>query len=150
LGAVELAIQAVSRFSVRPAPDVDQERTSSLLRDGQPTGTVVPGCVLEAQYEIGSRALLFVTHDIPYEETLEILLLDAAGGIVDRASLSRSYVTGSFVAGEIIDDTSVTFRFFGGPERTVRVLANRELRLPFSEPPGTHRPRGLFRWFRIV
>ena len=143
-------MRAVSLFSLRPAPDVDAERTSSLWRDGQPTGTVVPGCVLEAQYAIDARALLFVTHDIPYEETLEILLLDVAGDVVDRASLFRAYVTGSFAAGRIIDDASVTFRFFGGPERMVRVLATRELRFPFSEPAGVHRPRGLFRWFRIV
>lgn len=131
-------MQPATRYALHPAPDAGDERRSLLLRDGARVGEV-PGAVLEAQYETPGGDVLFVTHDIPFEESLEIVLLDPRGGVLERVSLRAAYATGAFEAGPSGDPAALTFRFFGGPAWELRVLLRPVWRLPFSDPPGTYR-----------
>jgi hypothetical protein len=140
-------MQPTTRFDLVPTADSEGERRSILWRDGRATRTIVPGCVLEAQYEVGDRALLFATHDIPYEEQLEIMLIDAADEIVDGATLVRANATGAFRAGRILDERRLAFAFFGDEPWMVEVLGAPGFRRPFSDPPGVSRRRPFRRSF---
>ena len=108
------------------------------------------GTVLEAQLETGGRYLLFITHDTPYEEQLDILLLDRSFRQLDLAWLSWSGTTGGFRNLNIESDTSVVFDFFGERPWWVRVFEKPAFRLPLlSEPLGLHRKFGLSRHFAV-
>jgi hypothetical protein len=131
-------MRASTRYALQPRPDTGGERTATLLRDGRPVG-VVPGVVLDAQFEAAAGDLLFVTHDIPFEEQLEILLLDADGHQRDRISLFGAYTTGAYEAGAVIDENTLRFRFFGGAPWQVRILARPHWHLPLLDPRGVHR-----------
>lgn len=135
-------MRASTRYAIQPMPDTGAARTATLLRDGLPVGQV-PGAVLEGQFESPAGDLLFLTHDIPFEEQLEILLLGADGRQCDRVSLYGAYATGSYRSGAVVDDRTLRFHFFGDAPWQVQILPQPRLRLPFSDPPGVHRQTGL-------
>ena len=136
-------------YRLEPAADANGEAASALWRDGKDTGIVIPGRVLEAAYDAGGQALLFVTHDIPYEEQLEILLIDPQYEIIDRATLGRTYATGSFVPGAIAGADVVSFQFFGGPPWEVRLRTKSGFSWPWSGAAGVRRYRTYRRWFDV-
>lgn len=133
-------MRETSRFNLSPLPADGGERQAILRADGAEVG-LVPGAVLEAQYETAQGTLLFVTHEIPFEEQLDILLLDDAAHIAERVSLYGAYTTGAFEAEAIIGPDTLRFRFFGGPAWQARLLPQARWRWPFSDPPGVHRAR---------
>lgn len=121
---------------------------SHLFANGMPTGKSIQGAVLEAVVEWNSQYLMFVTDDIPYEESLHIVLLDAAFEVIDSASIEAPYTTGSFSSLALHEPDTVEFRFLGETTWTLRLLASSALRLPFvSEPFGVHRRFGFRRRF---
>jgi hypothetical protein len=83
---------------------------TALLNDGRPTGTRVPGYVVEAQYRHGSRYLLVISWDCPYEEAQEILLLSEEGRILSRKHVGAPYNSvwiNAHNGHEVIDERSV-------------------------------------------
>lgn len=140
---------ATSHYRLEPAADAGGEAASALWRAARDTGLVIPGRVLEAEYEMEGRALLFVTHDIPYEEQLEILLISPEDGIIDRATLGRTYATGSFVPGAIAGPQLVTFQFFGDGVWQVRLRTKSGFSWPWSGAAGVRRYRTYRRWFDV-
>jgi hypothetical protein len=146
-----MTMRPISTYSLTPLPTRDGEARSTLRRDGIATELIVPGCVLEAQYAGPDGTFLFVTHDIPYEETLEILLLTAADTISDRAWLGGAYTTGNFRDATPVGADAVEFSFFGDRRWRVRVLPRPAFRLPILnlEPSGVHRTFGWTRRFTI-
>jgi hypothetical protein len=106
--------------------------------------------VLEAAVEWGSFCLLLLTDDIPYEEMLRVVLLDADLDVVDEALIGSPYSTGSSSSLELCGPDVVSFRFIGESPWTVQLLSKRGLRLPFiSEPRGVHRSFGFSRQFVV-
>ena len=117
---------------------------------GVPTGKRISGAILGGAVEWDSFYLLFLTDDIPYEEMLRVVLLDAKLDVVDEALIGGPYATGSFSSLELHGTDAVRFRFIGGSPWTVHLLSRRALRLPFiSEPRGVHRPFGFTRQFIV-
>ena len=56
--------------------------------DGHATGFTVPAQVIEAAIEVDeSRLLLFLTDDVPFEEALEIVLIDRQQGVKEMLPL---------------------------------------------------------------
>ncbi len=144
-------MRAIRIWSLRCTADGTEGARSFLIRDGADTGIVVPGCILEAQYSARGETLLFITHDIPFEECLEIILLTDSGTIADRASLSGAYATGNFRDAKPSGPDTIEFEFFGGHCWRVRLLPRPSFRLPMfsSEPAGVHRPFGWTRKFIV-
>lgn len=119
---------------------------SEVLVDGRPTGTILNGEVFEAAVRIGDRTLIFLTDDVPFEEGLNIALLDAGHRLLDSAAMSVMYGTGLFSDLNFEPPDSVRFRFFGSEECRLRVLPAPRLRWPFlSEPAGVSRKFGFSR-----
>lgn len=127
-----------------------QAPVSQLVESGVPTGKFLYGAVLEAAIECNSQYLLFVTDDIPYEESLRIFLLDPTFDVIDSASIGAPYTTGSFSSLTLREPDTVGFRFLGETPWTVQLLTSDALRLPFvSEPFGVHRRFGFRRRFLL-
>jgi hypothetical protein len=117
---------------------------------GQPTGCTLIGAQLEASVGASGEWLVFLTHDVPFEEALEIYLLDASFNIRDRATLQARYATGAFGNLQILDDRRLCFRFLGDGFWQLELLRKQGLRVPlFSEPFGVSRPFGFLRHFVI-
>ncbi|KAF1022666.1 MAG: hypothetical protein GAK30_01039 [Paracidovorax wautersii] len=143
LGPDEVALKPVEQ-------DADQLPRSRVIRQGQPTATVVDGVVLEAAVQWHDFLLLFVTDDIPYEDMLRISLLDAQGRCLDHAVLGGMYSTGRFSLLQPREDSALGFRFMGDTDWHLELCPGPRFRWPwFSEPRGVTRPFGFSRHFVI-
>ena len=142
--ATELTIRRVDAGGELDIP------TSEVLIDGVPRGTLVSGAVLEAALAFGDRYLLFMTNDIPFEETLSIHLLDWRLYLLDSAFLGAPYSTGSFSNLDIAGPSTVRFRFIGDTTWSVEVLPRPVFRMPFvPEARGVRRRFGFARHFIV-
>lgn len=77
----------------------------------------VTGAILEAQYTDGNRHILFVTEDIPFEETLHIYLLNSNLEPIDNLSLSAIYSPGILKDLSITQPNKISFSFFNAQEK---------------------------------
>lgn len=137
-------------FARLPQPADGEEPRSELLQDGQRSGRILAGAVLEAAVQWGDQHLLFITDDVPYEEALRIVLIDADLQPVDAAELGAAYSTGSFTDLVLLPPDTLSFRFIGGTTWTVRLLHQDQFRLPLvSEPRGVSRRLGFTRRFVV-
>jgi hypothetical protein len=135
---------------VRLPEQEDQAPTSDIWLNGQPTQVQVPGAVLEAAVQWQDKTLLLVTDDVPYEEALRIMLLDADLTMMDVAELGAPYSTGSFSELLLLPPDALSFRFIGDTTWTVTLLPQPGFRLPWvTEPRGVSRPFGFQRHFVV-
>ena len=135
-------MRAISDFRARrltEPPNTDAPRVE-LSYGGRDTGSIVPGALLERQYVlIDGRFLLFLTDDVPYEETLRIHLLSREFQILDGLEFGGAYVTAglSDVTTEKAD--TVTFSFVHKACCRLRVDAKPSWRSPLLLTPGVRR-----------
>lgn len=138
-------METVTTFTIVPSSDSSGASDSRLLRHGRDTGTLVPGVVLEAQLAHRDEHLLFLTHDIPFEEQLEICLVDQSDKLVDRVWLAGANTTGNFRDLVASPSDDAEFDFFGLRRWRVTVLERSKLFLPvIGLPLGVHRKLGYF------
>jgi hypothetical protein len=134
----------------QPQETEDDQRFSELLLNGRPSGHILKGAVLEAAVQWHGHHLLFLTDDVPYEEALRIVLLNERWQVVDEAELGAAYSTGSFSDLTLLLPDMVRFRFIGGTDWTVRLLTQKQFRIPWvSEPRGVSRRFGFNRRFAV-
>ena len=141
-----------SEFAIRliGSPLSDGMPRSELMLNGQPTGKIVDGAILEAAIRWNDLLLAFVTDNIIHEETLRIYLLDAKLNIVDSAQLGWMYATGVFSLLELCPPNIVRFLFFGGTDWTLELFDEEVFAIPFfSEPRGVSKPFRFHRRFQI-
>ena len=122
---------------------------SEILFEESNTGIFIEGVILEAAFKSSDKFLLFVTDDIPQEDSLSIYLLSDTFLMLDQARLGGIYTTGSF---KVIDynGSVIYFRFFNEAKWQLTLLDKPTLRLPiFSEPAGVSRKLGLTRHFKL-
>lgn len=129
----------------------DQELATSFATiAGRTSEEPLEGIVLEACVQCGNQYLLFLTDDIPYEDSLHIHLLDEDLNRIDTATLGAPYTTGHFRNLTCEDSGEITFEFFGDCAWEVQVLPKKRLRLPFlSGARGVSRRIGLFHVLEI-
>lgn len=141
-------VTTLSLSEVNEATDTAQAR-SEVLIDGNSTGIIIPGKVLEAAIKVDAhRYLLFVTDDVIFEEMLTILLLDLSQGVVEKLTIGGAYTSGRFEDLKV-SPHSASFSFIGDTTWTVKVSALPTLKLPFSDPRGVSRPAGLRNYINI-
>ncbi|EOI5729182.1 hypothetical protein ACMS09_002641 [Cronobacter malonaticus] len=142
-------VHSLSLVKVQEATDLSQAR-SEVVRDGNNTGVIVPGEILEASVQINEqRYVLFLTDDVIFEESLTIALLDLREGIKEIVWLGNEYATGYFEA-LAVTANSINFRFIGEYPWTVTVSDTPRLRLPFvSDPKGVKRDTGFKKYMDI-
>ena len=124
-------IEVSSDIALHVHADSSQGARSEVLIRGQRSGTLVPGSVLEAALRTDSGWLLFLTHDVPYEEMLSIYLLSDAGGLLDSATIGGPYASGSFRGLRTEPPATVHFNFIDNADWHLRVLDRPRLTLPW-------------------
>jgi hypothetical protein len=140
-------MKAIDNYSLEP---IRNEPRSMLVNRRAATGLVVPGRVLEAQFVAAAGTLLFITHDIPFEEQLDILLVRDDAVIVDNAALWGSLTTGNFRNVSVLGPDAVCFDFFGDRPWRVRILPRATFAMPIGFGViGVHRPFGWRRWLIV-
>ncbi|GAB2879040.1 hypothetical protein GCM10027277_55350 [Pseudoduganella ginsengisoli] len=124
---------------------------SEIMLKGTRTGAILDGAVLEAALSWHEYIIVFLTDDVPYEDTLRIYLLDANLCIVDSASLGAMYSTGAFRDLQVVQSDTVRFRFIGDVTWTLRLFDKRTLALPvLFDPVGVRRPFRFYRHFALT
>ena len=135
-------------------PGQDGRKLRSVLTIGGKS-TEVDGLVLEAAVRLGGDRgstgyFLFLTDDIPYEDSLSLVLTDADLRILDSARMGGMYTTGTFADLALDPPARMTFRFFDEAAWKVTLLGEPSMRLPFvGEPAGVHRRFGFQRRFTV-
>lgn len=123
-------------------PDPAKSGVSSLWGQGRKLNEQVPGVSLEAQYAVGRNEdgpyLLLTTYDVPHEETLHVMLVDASGRIMESKSLGAPYAPGILKELRVTDHDALFFNFQGPVLLTVhpapRGLLRRRIQLQRLKP----------------
>jgi hypothetical protein len=146
--ALRLADDVTTRRVARA--NEDEIPRSEVLVGNHPSGRIVSGAVLEAAVRWNDRYLLFVTDDVPDEDTLGIHLLDGRLNPLDTARIGGPYTTGSFSGLVLEDPSTVQFRFIGDATWRVELLERPAFCFPLvPDSPGVFRPFGFRRHFRV-
>ncbi|EPE7488656.1 hypothetical protein ACSMAF_000669 [Cronobacter universalis] len=142
-------VNSLSLMKVQEATNLSQARSEVVL-NGNNTGIIVPGEILEATVQVNEqRYVLFLTDDVIFEESLTIALIDLRGGIKEVVRVGNEYATGYFEALSVTAD-SISFRFIGEYLWTVTVSDTPRFRLPFvSDPQGVKRDTGFKKYINI-
>ncbi|EGT4383214.1 hypothetical protein SMZ82_000575 [Cronobacter malonaticus] len=142
-------VNSLSLMKIQGATDLSQARSEVVL-NGNNTGIIVPGEILEAAVLINEqRYVLFLTDDVIFEESLTVALIDLREGIKEVVRVGNEYATGYFEALSVTAD-SISFRFIGEYLWTVTVSDIPRFRLPFvSDPQGVKRDTGFKKYMDI-
>lgn len=126
-------INYISSLLIRKIDDSGLHGSESeIYLHGEKTGIIVPAQSLETAIRLNDgRYLLFMTDDIPYDESLEILLVKLNEGIQERVTLSTSYGSGTFLNMRL-HDKHIEFSYFGDEKWEVEVFSLRSFKLPFG------------------
>lgn len=142
-------VNSISLIKVQEATEISQAR-SEVLINGNITGIIVPGEILEASVQVNEQLyVLFLTDDVIFEESLTIALINFREGIKEIVYVGNEYTTGSFEALSITAD-KINFRFIGDYLWTVTVSDTPRLRVPFlSDPKGVKRDTAFKKYMDI-
>ncbi|MDP5009200.1 MAG: hypothetical protein NWQ13_09530 [Glaciimonas sp.] len=117
---------------------------SEIRVDGIATGKIVSGAYLEAAVRWNDFYLLFMTDDCPFEESLNIHLLDKNADLVDSATMFSMYSTGSFSSLKLMEPNTLHYNFFGDIVWRLELLTT-----PVFSWPFLGNPRGVWRKFKF-
>lgn len=133
-----------------PGTADNQSPRSRVRIAGTRIDSPVNGAVLESCIRQGNHYLILTTDDCPFEETLNILLLDEANKPLDSATLSWPYATGLFRLLDRIEPDRILFQFLGEEIWTLKLLDRPQFFIPLiSEPAGTWRKLQFRRHFSL-
>ncbi|WP_373991259.1 hypothetical protein [Duganella sp. BuS-21] len=128
----------------------DTEPVCEVTVAGAATSTVLDGAVLEAALTWKEYVLLFLTNDVPFEDTLNIYLLDRHLNVADYARMYFMYSTGIFSHLDLTEDDTVRFEFLGEMTWTLKLFPEKKFAIPIvSAPLGVHRPHTFFQRFQL-
>lgn len=115
-----------------------------LLKDGQPFGDPQKGALIEAQYQVDAKCyLLFVTDDVPYEETLRLYLITCDAEILDSLVFGGYLANGTLEDLNIVGERSIEFSFIHKKRCRLTVNPDSRWKKPLTFTPGVSRPDGL-------
>jgi len=144
-------------ISIAPPSSEIKIPSCELIIDGKPTGQRVAGCVLEAALKCDVGYLVFLTENCPFEESLDIHLVDLSGVLQDSVCIGGMYTTGTFCNLQIQQPDKLLFEFIdkaahkNGTIWLLKILPKPSLHLPFfSDVSGVKRAFGLIRHFSIT
>jgi hypothetical protein len=133
----------LSTFSLRGEPATQEGPVGALLHEGRETGLRIHAASLEAQFQVQPNLfLLFFTDDSPYEEELQILLLDTHFQLLDGLRLGQPYTPGILSGLDPQGEQRLLFDFFSSTRLLLSVhpegVFHLSRRLPsFARPLGS-------------
>lgn len=115
-----------------------------LMRGGTPFGGPLDGALIEDQYQVDTnRFLLFITDDVPYEETLRVYLIADDAEVLDALEFGGYLANGSLEGLSVVDQRTVEFSFIHKKRCRLTVQPDSSWKKPLSLTPGVSRPGGL-------
>ncbi|MYM41079.1 hypothetical protein [Duganella qianjiadongensis] len=139
-------------FSIRRVVESSSETVpiSEVIIAGAATGKLLEGAVFEAALRWNDYVLIFLTNDVPFEDSLNIYLLDRHLNVVDYALMYAAYSTGIFSRLDLSEANTARFHFLGESTWTLRLFSRKQFFLPIlGSPLGVHRPFTFFHCFQI-
>jgi hypothetical protein len=100
---------------------------TELLEGGQPTGMKIPGFVLEAQYRCGDQHLFVTSWDCPFEESLTVILTNAALQVKDKKSIGAMYTSVWLERHEVVEPNQLLLHCDNGFQYKVTVAKRLKL-----------------------
>jgi len=142
-------MQKTDRFSSRQikSSDNSQPPCLQLIKDDKSFGGPQKGALIEAQYQVDDRYLLFITDDVPYEETLRIYLIAGNGDVLDSLEFGGYLANGTLEGLNIVGEHSIEFSFIHKKRCRLTVKPNSGWKKPLIFTPGVSRPGGLKKRF---
>lgn len=102
----------LSCFTLRAEP-TQEEPLGALLHEGRDTGLRIRAARLEAQFQVQpGLSLLFFTDNTPYEEELQIMLLNPQLQLLDGLKLGQPYTPGILSDIDARGERQIFFDFF--------------------------------------
>jgi len=124
--------------------DEQQLAQSRLIVRAKPLAQTLTGAVLEACIEVLDSYLVFMSDDIPSEDSLHIYRLDAHFSLQESLTIGAAYCTGAFVLRELVAPAQVVFSFLGGGIWRLNLTPTPQMHMPLlSDPKAVSRPFGL-------
>lgn len=128
----------------------DEVPLCEVILAGEGTGKVLQGAVFETALRWHDYTLLFVTDNVPFEDTLNIYLLDRHLNVADYARMYFIYATGIFSDIDLEEDDTVRFDFLGEKRWVLKLFSKKKFFIPvLSDTFGVHRPFSFFRRFQL-
>lgn len=127
----------VSSFTLRREPSAS---SGTLLHEGRDTGFRIEAAVLEAPFQVQPGLyLLFFSDDNPYEEQLQVVLLDGHFRLLDGLALGQPYTPGVLSGVQPEGEHRIAFTFFSDTPMLLKVHPWGELHAlrrlpPFARP----------------
>lgn len=104
----------------------------------------------EACIQYQDFLLVFTTNNCPYEESLNIHLLNQKLELLDKATLVWPYNTGPFSLTGLIEPNKLQFQFFNEETWTLEVYSKKQFFISaISEPKRVWRKLGFYHYFKI-
>ncbi|MYM68299.1 hypothetical protein GTP45_15890 [Pseudoduganella sp. FT55W] len=147
-----MKLQYAPDYSIRLVREStsEAEPLCEVIVAGKPTGKILQGAVFQAALAWNEYILLFLTVDVPFEEALNIYLLDRHLHVVDYAQMYFMYSTGVFCDLDLSDADTVRFRFLGEKVWMLKLFPQKRFAIPIvSASLGVHRPWALYRRFQL-
>jgi hypothetical protein len=125
--------------------------TAQLFVDGRAAGCDLTGAVLEAAAAWDDKFVLFVSDGIPWEEGLNIHLLDAGFNVLDTITLGWAYTPGIFTGLERLPSNEFAFAFPSATRWRLGLLPRRRWQPAWPRlSPGVSRPARWWRWLELT
>ncbi|MBV7538994.1 hypothetical protein KW842_24805 [Duganella sp. sic0402] len=130
--------------------DADTVPLCEIIMAGKATGVILQGAVFEAALKWHDYTLLFLTNDVPFEDTLNIYLLDRDLNVADYARMYFMYATGIFSDLDLTEADTVRFNFLGEKRWILKLFSQKRFFVPVaSSALEVHRPFTFFRRFQL-
>ncbi|WP_052517874.1 hypothetical protein [Archangium violaceum] len=135
----------LSCFTLRGEPATREGPQGSLLHEGRETGLRIHAASLEAQFQLQPGFyLLFFTDNSPYEEALQIVLLDARLQFLDGLELGQPYTPGILSGIHAESEQRILFDFFEGTRLLLSIHPEGRFHLIRGLPPFARPLEGRF------
>jgi len=123
-------IKEISNFSIKQISDTN----SSLFYKGENCHCTLSGLDLEKQFQIDDKYhLLFLTYDCPFEERLNIYLLDNTFKILDKIAVFNIYTSGILTNVKPISEYIIEFDFYTGIKHQLHINLDKKNRFSLNK-----------------
>ncbi|PCM44932.1 hypothetical protein [Marinobacter sp. ANT_B65] len=143
-------MEKTDQFSSRLLKSSDDSQTPclQLIKGDEPFGSPQKGALIEAQYQVDDdRYLLFITDDVPYEETLRIYLIAGNAEVLDSLEFGGYLANGTLEGLNVVGEQSIEFSFIHEKRCRLTVKSDSGWKKPLTFTPGVSRPGGLKKRF---
>ena len=122
-------MKKISEFGLdkHSGPYDSRPLTSRFYRNGEATGTKLPGYVIEAQYQAGERFLIVTSWKCPFEEANDFVLLSETLKVLSKKSLGAMYETWLLKKHYPVSESELVFEYYDGGEYKLEIRQQRKL-----------------------